>query len=1377
MERHHFSSTQVKGISVGGLARIVSVLVLGLNAIPGALADQVVWDGGGADNLWSTQLNWSDNQMPGPTDDIHFDATSSKPCVINVSLMVHHFTVASGYGGMITFEGDGAIPVTVLGDFNQEVATINWMSSGGGILRLLGDYRRSGGVSIGGTFALASPGIQNFDPGLGQMFVNQFLIEGPGSQVLNIEGGLRVNRFLRAETSGTPGTVNLLGGVTTVNQSFEVFFPDITLNVLDGAVLDARGARLFFNEGVINEIGTGKVLRDASSIQFTDSVGHVVNNIVGGDIFVTVVDEDENSNGSVPDTLLVEVFDIVNNDREMLVLDETGPATGQFRNINGLPTTLGPVAVPFDGIFLHDGLNNIFASYVDEQAPEDELLGKLFLDFIWDETGPNTNWENSGNWNLKQTPDLNANVVFGNFNYKPCVVNVSQRLANFTMEPHYRGVLSIQPGAGFIVGQPPATGGSGVIPGQEKTGMTQSSFVFHQRGGTIVWGGVTELWGDLIRTGGVALGAGDFIMQGPDPRSFVAGPLGMQVLSISVRSDAACLVGDISVLNLLEIASVATTKIIGETRMVSGDLIISPQSHLFIQNGSVLDARDANLFQNMGRIDQVGIGRVLRDASFLAPIDIEGTPLGDILPGDPLFVRLIDEDENEDGSLIDHVSVRVSNLTNGDVETILLQETDPLSGTFQNPQPIPTLSEPPVPGNGQLEGQPGDRFEILYVDDEDPKDILAFLTGASRIFATPRILTFGARDVNAINQPNRLGKGLSSSNQTVVTIRNDGTEDLVFDPISVNLIGPDSDSFSAIDEFQFMLGHKDATLADLPPLSRGESLRLFVFFDPFEAGIKRARMVISSNDPNEPEARVAMGGLAQVRPHIISVVYRDVDQDFSVGWGDTLTVVWDQAVFVTPELLNQASFFMPFDTDNLGDFGFSVEQQPSNDRQTIITLGNNATLFFNPFNPFGDGKTPLPDFGLDINANLPFGAVLNRFGLPAVDSGIPGVNDTAVPIIVPFIPLTQMIDLVGGGEIRIEDAPFVSYTKHSLVIPPGNGTNRKGGADDAVITLGPPSIDTGQPQAVQIESSVSGLTFDPPAILTLEYLPSDWDSERGQTEGSMILCQLVETEDDVFGWVVVPGMQDIDTDPNIVTILIHSLDPVGGLKGKSSTKDNGGSFGIFANLPGETIKPTTFRMSPSQSPEAKVILKGDAAVITLDPERSIYAESSLEIPGYELTDETDPDRIEVTLRSVQLLEKLSISGGTSFPSASNALLVVETSDAVGLPVEFTAPVNFNVEFKDGTGEGLEDFFDLFNFENQQQAAIAMRLARDMEDEFDVDFGYATDLEQMVDLIDGGGRVQITGITNLTGPSGQGTWGAVANPDAVENSLAHWELFE
>ena len=65
----------------------------------------------------------------------------------------------------------------------------------------------------------------------------------------------------------------------------------------------------------------------------------------------------------------------------------------------------------------------------------------------------------------------------------------------------------------------------------------------------------------------------------------------------------------------------------------------------------------------------------------------------------------------------------------------------------------------------------------------------------------------------------------------------------------------------------------------------------------------------------------------------------------------------------------------------------------------------------------------------------------------------------------------------------------------------------------------------------------------------------------------------------------------------------------------------------------------------------------------------------------------------------------------------------------------------------------------------------------MEDEFDVDFGYVTDLEQMVDLIGGGGLVQVTGITNLTGPSGQGTWGAVANPDAVENSVAHWELFE
>jgi hypothetical protein len=69
----------------------------------------VVWDGGGADNNWSTALNWSTNAVPTPSDAVLFDATSTKDAVIDTSASVAEMTIAAAYTGQITMNESLAV--------------------------------------------------------------------------------------------------------------------------------------------------------------------------------------------------------------------------------------------------------------------------------------------------------------------------------------------------------------------------------------------------------------------------------------------------------------------------------------------------------------------------------------------------------------------------------------------------------------------------------------------------------------------------------------------------------------------------------------------------------------------------------------------------------------------------------------------------------------------------------------------------------------------------------------------------------------------------------------------------------------------------------------------------------------------------------------------------------------------------------------------------------------------------------------------------------------------------------------------------------------------------------------------------------------------
>jgi hypothetical protein len=64
-----------------------------------------IWDGGGGDNNWSTAANWSGDAVPGATDDVYFDGTSTKDSLIDAGFggAVANVHISSAYTGIITF--------------------------------------------------------------------------------------------------------------------------------------------------------------------------------------------------------------------------------------------------------------------------------------------------------------------------------------------------------------------------------------------------------------------------------------------------------------------------------------------------------------------------------------------------------------------------------------------------------------------------------------------------------------------------------------------------------------------------------------------------------------------------------------------------------------------------------------------------------------------------------------------------------------------------------------------------------------------------------------------------------------------------------------------------------------------------------------------------------------------------------------------------------------------------------------------------------------------------------------------------------------------------------------------------------------------------
>lgn len=93
------------------------------------------WDGGGADDDWSTAANWKPDGVPGNNDDVILDNTSSKNCILRVIDTVGSIRVLDGYTGRFA-TSKAELAVMKSADFGG--SDLDW-SHRNGVIRFLGE--------------------------------------------------------------------------------------------------------------------------------------------------------------------------------------------------------------------------------------------------------------------------------------------------------------------------------------------------------------------------------------------------------------------------------------------------------------------------------------------------------------------------------------------------------------------------------------------------------------------------------------------------------------------------------------------------------------------------------------------------------------------------------------------------------------------------------------------------------------------------------------------------------------------------------------------------------------------------------------------------------------------------------------------------------------------------------------------------------------------------------------------------------------------------------------------------------------------------------------------------------------------------------------
>lgn len=239
---------------------------------------------------------------------------------------------------------------------------------------LLNNLIINGYYTLSGTSLSVAGGItvnsgKKFDLGSGTLavqgnIVNNGALVSSGDSTIKLSG---VDKTLGTNLSFSnvifSGTYTLTGNIT-VSKSLIVNAGSV-LNIGSNKIIASNGT--ISNSGLITRTGEGNIIYKTSVSQFTDSSGNVKTtmNMMDDLCYITLEDANVNINGTEADSVNVTITNTSTKDSETVVLTETSPDSGIFRNKTGIPFAAAETGSVNNGKIEVLGVNKIKVEYAD----------------------------------------------------------------------------------------------------------------------------------------------------------------------------------------------------------------------------------------------------------------------------------------------------------------------------------------------------------------------------------------------------------------------------------------------------------------------------------------------------------------------------------------------------------------------------------------------------------------------------------------------------------------------------------------------------------------------------------------------------------------------------------------------------------------------------------------------------------------------------------------------------------------------------------------------------------------------------------------------------------------------------------------------------
>ncbi len=221
-----------------------------------AFAATRTWDGGGATNNWSETANWSGDLVPASGDDVVFDGTSTKDCLVNQNITVNTLNMNAGYSGTVTIGAGFTASFTNASTFSSAFTASDGSLNFGSTFTLAGAAFNAGSGTL--TFVVYTQNDGTFICGSTTLNVVHFTVNSGAftapTGILSVSGNFIINGGTFDHNNGT---VNAVGGLNVAYT-----FP--TGTILNNFTIDKTGDSGPSLSATLRVIGTLKSVSDFS---------------------------------------------------------------------------------------------------------------------------------------------------------------------------------------------------------------------------------------------------------------------------------------------------------------------------------------------------------------------------------------------------------------------------------------------------------------------------------------------------------------------------------------------------------------------------------------------------------------------------------------------------------------------------------------------------------------------------------------------------------------------------------------------------------------------------------------------------------------------------------------------------------------------------------------------------------------------------------------------------------------------------------------------------------------------------------------------------------------------------------------------------------